>query len=77
MAGLLRPDGEELCLWRDDADPTLVRVSIDCAADDLDGALALGRDLADEVVTLSPVDAAVDEVVAMDDVHQLVWRARP
>ena len=29
MGGLLRPDDQGLCIWRDDADPTLVRVSTD------------------------------------------------
>lgn len=75
--GLLWPDDEDLCIWRDDADPTLVRVSTDRPADDLHAALALGRDLAAETVALSPVDAAVEEVVAMDDEQQLVWRAKP
>ena len=76
-AALLRPDDEDLCIWRDDADPTLVRVSTDRPADDLDAALALGRELAAETVALSPVGAAVEEVVAMDDEQQLVWRAKP
>ncbi len=78
LGGVLRPDDEDLCIWRDDADPTLVRVSTDRPADDLHGALALGRDLAAEMAAaLSPVDAAVEEVVAMDDEQQLVWRAKP
>ena len=77
MGGLLRPDDEDLCIWRDDADPTVLRVSIDCPADDLAGALALGHDLAAETVAVSPVDAIAEEVVAMDDEQQLVWRAKP
>ena len=77
MGSRLRPDDEGLCIWRDDADPSLVRVSIDCPADDLAGALDLGRALADETAASSPFDAAVEEVVAMDDVQQLVWRAKP
>ena len=77
VASRLRPHDEGLCIWRDDADPTLLRVSIDSPAVDLDGALGLGRDLADETVGLSPSGAAVVEVVAMDDERQLVWRAEP
>jgi hypothetical protein len=73
----LRPDDEGLCIWRDDADPTLLRVSIDSPAEDLDSALGLGRELADETVGQSPSGAAVEEVVAMDDERQLVWRAEP
>jgi hypothetical protein len=77
MGSRLRPDDEGLSIWRDDADPGLVRVSIDCPADDLDSALELGRALADETAASSPFDATVEEVVAMDDVQQLVWRAKP
>jgi hypothetical protein len=74
---LLRPDDEGLRTWRDDADPTVLRVSIERPADDLDAALALGRALADETVALSPFEATAEEVVAMDDERQLVWRAKP
>ena len=46
------------------------------AADDLDAALAArAATLAAETLARSPVDAAVEEVVAMDDEQQLVWRA--
>jgi hypothetical protein len=65
-----------LGLWRDDADPVLWRASTDCMAGDLEEALALGRDLADRFAS-GPLDATVEEVVAMDDESQLVWRANP
>jgi len=65
-----------LGLWRDDADPALWRASTDCTADDLEEALSLGRDLADQMAS-GPLDATVEEVVAMDDERQLVWRANP
>ena len=65
-----------LGLWRDGTDPALWRVSTDCTAGGLEEALSLGRDLADRI-TSGPVDATVEEVVAMDDERQLVWRARP
>ena len=67
----------DLSMWQDDADPILWRTSIDCAAEDLDEALVLGRELADGIVVGSPSGAAVEEVVAMDDERQLVWRANP
>jgi hypothetical protein len=76
LEGLRLPD-ERLHLWQDDADPTVVRGSIENSADDLDGALAHGRELADELAAASPFDLAVEEVAAMDDERQLVWRARP
>jgi len=66
----------DLGLWRDDADPDVWRASTDCTAGDLDEALALGRDLADRIAA-GPLDATVEEVVAMDDESRLVWRANP
>ena len=66
-----------LRLWQDDADPTVLRGSIESSADDLDEALARGRELADELVAASPFHLAVEEVVAMEDEQQLVWRAKP
>ena len=74
---LLRPYGEDLRVWRDGADVSVARVSIDCPSEDLDGALARGRDLAHDIVAASRPDVAVEEVVAMDDEQQLVWRAKP
>jgi hypothetical protein len=71
----LRPD-ERLRLWQDDADPTVLRGSVECSADDLDRALAHGRELADEILAASAFDLSVEEVAAMDDEKQLVWRAR-
>jgi hypothetical protein len=69
----LRPGDEGLCVWRDGA---LLRVSVDCAADDLQAALDLARDLADETAVASPFPTEIEEVVAMDDEQQLVWRAK-
>jgi len=66
---------EGLRLWHDDADPTVLRGSVDCSADDLDGALAVGRELARK--TAAALHLAVEEVAAMDDESQLVWRANP
>lgn len=73
----VRRHGEGPHLWQDDADPTVVRGSIEIEADDLDGALAHGRRLAEQAVGGSPVELAVEEVAAMDDERRLVWRAEP
>lgn len=73
----LRLDGERLHVWHDDADPTVVRASLESRNDDLDEALAHGRGLAGAMAVASPGDLAVEEVVAMDDERQLVWRAKP
>ncbi len=76
VAGALRPDDEELCLWRDEENAELLRVTVDCVAADLESALELGHQLAAETGALGP-GLAVEEVVAMTDEEQLVWRARP
>jgi 2-iminoacetate synthase ThiH len=75
LARVLRPEDEGLCIWRDGSERLLV--SADCAADDLEGALEVGRELADEARALSPVPAAVEEIQAMTDEEVLVWRAAP
>jgi hypothetical protein len=74
LALVLRPDHDERCMWRDGTDAALLRVSVDCSADDLAAALDLGHDLAEEAVKLSSFAVAVEEVAAMDDERELVWR---
>jgi len=76
VEGIRGYDGR-LHVWQDDADPTVLRGSIERGADDLDEALADGRALADELAATVPFDLAVEEVAAMDDERQLVWRAKP
>jgi hypothetical protein len=75
--GLDGTAGGDLRMWQDEGEPTAWRTSIECAADDLEHALVLGRELADEIVDRNTHDAAVEEVVTMDDERQLVWRAEP
>lgn len=76
LAGALRPGDEDLRIWRDEQSATLLRVTVDCVAPDLDGALELGHALAAETAALGR-GLTVEEVVAMTDEEQLVWRARP
>jgi hypothetical protein len=76
VAGALRPDAEELRMWRDEQNSELLRVTVDCLAADLEHALELGHQLAAETAALGP-GLTVEEVVAMTDEEQLVWRARP
>jgi hypothetical protein len=71
----LRPGDEELCVWRDEQDPTAVRVSTDLPAPDAEDALDAGHTLAQEALPLCPFPASAEEVVAMSDEEQLVWRA--
>jgi hypothetical protein len=75
VAGSLRPDDHELRLWRDEQSTTLLRVTVDCVAADLDAALELGHALAAETVALGP-GLTPEEVVAMTDEERVVWRAR-
>jgi hypothetical protein len=76
VAGVLRPDDDDLCIWRDEQNSTLLRVSVDCVAADFDSAVELGQALAAETVALGR-GLTVEEIVAMTDEQQLVWRARP
>jgi hypothetical protein len=75
-AGALRPDAEALRIWRDEQDAELLRVTVDCVAADFEHALELGHQLAAETGEVGP-GLTVEEVVAMTDEQQLVWRARP
>jgi hypothetical protein len=74
---VLRPEDDGRCMWRDDSDSALLRVAVDCSAGDLGAALDLGHDLANEALELSSVALTVEEVAAMDEEQQLVWRAMP
>jgi hypothetical protein len=73
----LRPGDEGLCVWRDDLVPTVLRVSTECDAPGLEAALDGGRELARDARVLCPFPASAEEVVAMSDEEQLVWRAEP
>jgi hypothetical protein len=64
VARSLRPQDDELCIWRDEQGRLVV--STDCSAGDLEEARAL-----------SPVAASVEEIQAMTDEDVLVWRAQP
>jgi hypothetical protein len=52
-------------------------VSTDLPAPDAEGALDAGHTLAQEALPLCPFPASAEEVVAMSDEEQLVWRAEP
>jgi hypothetical protein len=75
VARSLRPQDDELCIWRDEQGRLVV--STDCSAGDLEEALSQGRELAEEARALSPVAASVEEIQAMTDEDVLVWRAQP
>ncbi|RBY91676.1 hypothetical protein DQ244_10265 [Blastococcus sp. TBT05-19] len=70
----LRPDDPELRVWRE-PDRAVLRVATECEAADLDAALTLGKDLADEAGAACP--GRVFEVAAMDDEDSQVWRSGP
>ncbi|MGY1916064.1 hypothetical protein [Blastococcus sp. SYSU DS0973] len=71
---VIRPGDAGLRLWRE-PDRAVLRLTTECAADDLHAALEQGRDLADEANDACP--GRVFEVAAMDDEDSLVWRAGP
>lgn len=74
LRAVLRPGDPELRLWRE-PDRAVLRVSTECEAEDLDAALVLGMQLADEVGEARP--GRVFEVAAMGDDDSQVWRAGP
>ena len=67
--------GEDLRMWADDEERSLLRISGDRPAQSLSAALDLGHALAADVVGLAPVPARVVEVSAMTDEDVMVWRA--
>jgi hypothetical protein len=77
VAGVRRPEDDELGIWRDGENSTVMRVSAECSAADLEAALEIGHGLAEGILGLSPFSAAVEEVQAMTDEDVLVWRAEP
>ena len=75
LGRLLRPEDDDLLVWRDG--PTVLRLSTDRPATDLEDAVAVGLELGDDALALCQCPGEVQEVVAMDDERQLVWRAEP
>jgi hypothetical protein len=73
LGAVLRPGDDDLRIWRDDRG--LLRVSVECAAEDLDAALELGHDLGAEALAACP--GALLEVSALGDEDSLVWRSVP
>ncbi|WP_157944088.1 hypothetical protein [Blastococcus atacamensis] len=74
LRGALRPGDPELRVWRE-PDRAVLRIATECEAADLDSALALGKELADEANEVCP--GRVFEVAAMDDEDSQVWRSGP
>ena len=70
----VRPADPELQVWREPYRAVL-RVTTECEAADLDAALDLGKDLADEANEACP--GRVFEVAAMGDEDSQVWRSGP
>jgi hypothetical protein len=59
-----RPDDEDLCIWRDQYVATLLHVTTEVEADEMKTALAVGRELAQEVIAFVDFDAHLEEVEA-------------
>jgi hypothetical protein len=76
-AEAVRPGDEEFSLWRDADEGSLLRISTDCSAEDLEAALDHGHALAEQMLRSSRVPASVEEVQVMTDEEVLVWRAQP
>jgi hypothetical protein len=76
LGATLLPGADDLMVWRD-AEPAVLRLSVDHPATDADAAVVFGLELGDHALALSRSGGAVEEVVAMDDERQVVWRATP
>ena len=74
LAAVIRPDDADLRIWRE-VDRGLVRLTTECAADDLEDALELGQALGAEALARCP--GQLLEVGALGDEDSLVWRSVP
>jgi hypothetical protein len=74
LGAVVRPEDDDLRIWRE-AGRGLLRVSTECAAEDLEAALELGHALGAEVLAACP--GSLLEVSALGDEDSLVWRAVP
>jgi hypothetical protein len=76
LRAALQPRDDDLRLWQD-SDPRVVRMTTERPAPDLEAAVFLGHDLAEEALELSGGAGSALEIVAMTDEHQRIWRAEP
>ena len=74
LGAVLRPGDDDLRIWRESG-RGLLRVSTECAAEDLDAALELGHGLGAEALAACP--GSLLEVSALGDEDSLVWRSVP
>ena len=74
LGAVLRPDDDQRRIWTE-PDRGLLRVSTECAAQDLDAALELGHALGAELLDACP--GQLLEVGALGDEDAQVWRAVP
>jgi hypothetical protein len=74
LGAVLRPGDDDLHVWRESG-RGLLRVSTECAAEDLPAALQLAHALGAEVLAACP--GALLEVSALGDEDSLVWRSVP
>ena len=74
LGAVLRPEDDERQIWTE-PDRGLLRVSTECAAEDLAAALELGQALGAELLDACP--GQLLEVGALGDEDSLVWRSVP
>ena len=58
------PDDEDICICRDNTDTALLIVTTEVSAEEIATALAVGRELGQEVLTFVDFDAHVEGVEA-------------
>lgn len=59
-----QPDDEDLCIWRDQSDTTLLNVTTEVDADEMEDALAAGVHLAREILAFIDFDARLEGIEA-------------
>jgi hypothetical protein len=68
-----RPDDEGVCLWIDEKDPALLKLSLDVVAEDYEEAGRMGRRLAHEAVALAHLPGELIALSACTEEGQAVW----
>ena len=73
----LRPADESLCLWRDEKNESVLRLSVDLESHDYQEALREGLVIAQEAVQLVGPGSTVLELVAVTEEGQSRYTAQP
>jgi hypothetical protein len=68
-----RPGDEDVCVWTEPDEPTLLRVSVDVEAQSYEEAPILGQEALSEAASTALLAGAASELVAITEQGQAVW----